>query len=160
LLCFPPERLASEYKLHPVYKQEFHQVYEENQQHPEFQPLMVKMKVVDAKGESAMTEDQWEAASAFIALDPPRPSLTRLNLQIYISLSRSKSDNIGVHRTCVKAVDFCTNAETPCRFLYHYGLVVFLGNTRVNLCGLCIIAEPLFTRRSTRRIAPAFPLPG
>lgn len=56
-------RMAAEYKLYPIYKEEFHQVYEEHQEHQEFGPLLVRMKVVDANGESSMDEDQWEAAS-------------------------------------------------------------------------------------------------
>lgn len=60
-------RLAAEYRLHPLYRQEFHQVFEENQEHSEFGPLMVKMKVVDSNGESAMDEDQWEAASMLLS---------------------------------------------------------------------------------------------
>lgn len=55
--------MAAEYDLVPIYKEEFHQVFDEHQEHPEFGPLMVRMKVVDANGESAMDEDQWEAAS-------------------------------------------------------------------------------------------------
>ncbi|TFK42896.1 mRNA capping enzyme-domain-containing protein [Crucibulum laeve] len=60
-------QMAAEYKLYPIYKEEFHQVFEEHQEHPEFGPLMVRMKVVDANGESAMDEDQWEAANIYIA---------------------------------------------------------------------------------------------
>lgn len=60
-------QLASEYNLYPVYKEEFHHVFEEHQEHPEFGPLMVRMKVVDANGESSMDEDQWEAANIYIA---------------------------------------------------------------------------------------------
>ncbi|KAJ7582930.1 mRNA capping enzyme-domain-containing protein [Mycena floridula] len=60
-------QLAAEYDLHVVYKEEFHQVFEEHQTHPDFGPLMVKMKVVDANGESSMDEDQWEAANIYIA---------------------------------------------------------------------------------------------
>ncbi|KAF9533370.1 mRNA capping enzyme-domain-containing protein [Crepidotus variabilis] len=60
-------QLASEYGLVPIYKEEFHQVFQEHQEHPEFKPLLVKMKVVDAQGESAMDEDQWEAANIYIA---------------------------------------------------------------------------------------------
>jgi hypothetical protein len=56
--------MAEEYQLFPVYKEEFHQVYQANQNHPEFGPLMVRMKVVDSTGGSAMDEDQWEAASS------------------------------------------------------------------------------------------------
>jgi len=59
--------MASEYGLSPIYKEEFHQVFEENQEHPEFKPLLEKMKVVDSDGASAMDEDQWEAANIYIA---------------------------------------------------------------------------------------------
>ncbi|KAJ6455783.1 mRNA capping enzyme-domain-containing protein [Mycena sanguinolenta] len=60
-------QMAADYGLRPVYKEEFHDVFSENREHPEFGPLMVKMKVVDANGESAMDEDQWEAANIYIA---------------------------------------------------------------------------------------------
>lgn len=58
-------RLADEYGLSPVYVKEFHQVYTENEEHVEFGPLLQNMRVVDARGESQMDEDQWEAASAY-----------------------------------------------------------------------------------------------
>ena len=41
-------------------------MFQENQDHSEYGPLMVRMKVVDENGESAMDEDQWEAASTCI----------------------------------------------------------------------------------------------
>jgi mRNA (guanine-N7-)-methyltransferase len=56
--------MADAYGLSVEYKEEFHQVFAEHQKHPEFEPLMLRMKVVDSNGESAMDEDQWEAASA------------------------------------------------------------------------------------------------
>lgn len=62
---FAMRRLAAEYNLYPVYKAEFHEVFGEHQDHPEFGPLMLKMKVKDSNGESSMDEDQWEAASAY-----------------------------------------------------------------------------------------------
>ena len=58
-------RLAAEYGLHPIYKREFHDVFEEFRAHHEFEPLLQRMKVVDEKGETDMDEDQWEAASAY-----------------------------------------------------------------------------------------------
>lgn len=58
-----PFRLAEEYQLYPVYKEEFHQVFEEHREQKEFKELLWRMKVVDRDGESAMDEDQWEAAS-------------------------------------------------------------------------------------------------
>ena len=56
--------MAADYKLELIYKKEFHEVFLENQEDPEFHSLMVKMKVVDTNGESSMDEAQWEAASA------------------------------------------------------------------------------------------------
>ena len=47
---------------------EFHEVFEDNQEHKEFGPLLEKMKVVDSNGEPQMDEDQWEAASEFSSL--------------------------------------------------------------------------------------------
>lgn len=47
---------------------EFHEVFAENREHREFGPLLEKMKVVNAKGESQMDEDQWEAASTCFSL--------------------------------------------------------------------------------------------
>ena len=58
-------RMAREYGLELKYKEEFHEVFAEHQEHPEFGPLMVRMKVVEPNGESSMDEDQWEAASAY-----------------------------------------------------------------------------------------------
>ena len=55
--------MAAEYGLRPTYKKEFHEVFTDNQEHPEFKPLLERMKVVDKDGESQMDEDQWEAAS-------------------------------------------------------------------------------------------------
>lgn len=63
---FSESRLASEYGLTLLYKEEFHQVFQEHQEHPEFKPLLVRMKVVDNEGASAMDEDQWEAASEYL----------------------------------------------------------------------------------------------
>lgn len=60
-------QMALEYGLSVVYKEEFHSVFEEHQDDPEFGPLMVRMKVVDSNGESAMDENQWEAANIYIA---------------------------------------------------------------------------------------------
>ena len=56
-------RLAGEYGLRLKYVKEFHEVFSENSEHPDFKPLLQHMKVVDANGESQMDEDQWEAAS-------------------------------------------------------------------------------------------------
>jgi len=60
-------QLALEYGLELRYRAEFHQVFEQHQDHPEFKPLLGRMKVVDANGESSMDEDQWESANIYIA---------------------------------------------------------------------------------------------
>jgi len=59
--------MAKEYGLELKYREEFHEVFAEHQEHPEFGPLMVRMKVVESNGESSMDEDQWEAANIYIA---------------------------------------------------------------------------------------------
>lgn len=81
--------MASEYRLSPIYKEEFHQVFEEHQEHPEFKPLLERMKVVDADGASAMDEDQWEAASAFFAF-----FLFCLQLFYYFDLTSNANENL------------------------------------------------------------------
>ncbi|TCD62621.1 mRNA cap guanine-N7 methyltransferase [Steccherinum ochraceum] len=58
---------AAEYGLHPKYMKEFHEVFADNQEHSDFGPLLERMRVVDANGESQMDEDQWEAANIYIA---------------------------------------------------------------------------------------------
>ncbi|KAL0577252.1 mRNA cap guanine-N7 methyltransferase [Marasmius crinis-equi] len=60
-------QLAAEYGLVSVYKEEFHQVFAEHQEHRDFAPLLTRMGVVDQNGESSMDEDQWEAANIYIA---------------------------------------------------------------------------------------------
>lgn len=56
--------MAAEYGLYPTYKAEFHAVFTEFSEVEEFKELMVRMKVVDASGASAIDEEQWEATSA------------------------------------------------------------------------------------------------
>ncbi|KAF9792271.1 guanine-N(7)-methyltransferase [Thelephora terrestris] len=58
-------RLAEEYKLVLKYRKEFHDMFTEFSEHPDFGPLMTRMQVVDAQGDSKMDEEQWEAASEF-----------------------------------------------------------------------------------------------
>ena len=76
--------MAADYGLHPVYKEEFHQVFEEHQDHPDFKPLLVRMKVVDNEGASAMDEDQWEAASELICLTSATMLMVSIGLSRYI----------------------------------------------------------------------------
>jgi mRNA (guanine-N7-)-methyltransferase len=58
-------RLAREHGLHLLYKEEFHNIFQAEREHREFKPLLQRMKVVSASGESQMDEDQWDAASAY-----------------------------------------------------------------------------------------------
>jgi len=60
-------QLAAEYGLYPIYKKEFHDVFEEFKEHPEFKPLLKRMNVIDANGETKMDEGQWEAANIYVA---------------------------------------------------------------------------------------------
>lgn len=71
---------AAEYGLQPLYMKEFHEVFADNQEHTEFGPLLERMKVVDANGESQMDEDQWEAASECSLCDAFAPC-TRLSFR-------------------------------------------------------------------------------
>lgn len=55
---------ASEpFNLEVLYKEEFHTIYNDHQEETEFKQLLSTMKVVDSKGESALDQDQWDAAS-------------------------------------------------------------------------------------------------
>lgn len=59
----PFAELAESYGLELVYKEDFHTIYEREQEPTEFRQLLSSMKVVDSKGESALDQDQWDAAS-------------------------------------------------------------------------------------------------
>ncbi|EIW60733.1 mRNA (guanine-N7)-methyltransferase [Trametes versicolor FP-101664 SS1] len=59
-------QMAAEFGLHQIYKGEFHDVFDQHHEHEEFGPLLQRMHVVDANGESQMDEDQWEAANVYI----------------------------------------------------------------------------------------------
>lgn len=58
-------RLADEYDLSLEYMKEFHEIYQEESENPEFAGLLRRMKVVDANGETDMDPDMWDAASTF-----------------------------------------------------------------------------------------------
>ncbi|CAL1703804.1 unnamed protein product [Somion occarium] len=73
-------QMATEYDLYPTYMKEFHEVFSENQEHAEFGPLLQRMKVVDANGESQMDEDQWEAATVTAGWSSPHSSLLHCGL--------------------------------------------------------------------------------
>jgi mRNA (guanine-N7-)-methyltransferase len=56
--------IAKQHNLRLLYKREFHHIYVEESQHPEYGPLLRRMKVVNEREESAMDEEQWDAAGA------------------------------------------------------------------------------------------------
>ncbi|WWC87787.1 uncharacterized protein L201_002679 [Kwoniella dendrophila CBS 6074] len=58
--------LAMEYRLKLVYKKPFHDILQEEKESRDFGPLLGKMGVVNEAGESAMDEDQWEAANLYM----------------------------------------------------------------------------------------------
>jgi len=60
-------QLAQEHDLHLVEKKEFHDLFQEEQDHKDYAPLLKRMKVVDDQGDSQMDEDQWEAANVYMA---------------------------------------------------------------------------------------------
>ena len=61
----PFVELAVTYGLELLYKEDFHTIYEKEQEPVEFKQLLTSMKVVDSRGESALDQDQWDAASTF-----------------------------------------------------------------------------------------------
>jgi mRNA (guanine-N(7))-methyltransferase domain len=75
-------RLAREHGLHLLYKEEFHNIFEAERSHQEYKPLLQRMKVVSASGESQMDEDQWDAASAYFR-GSPTPLQHPLQLSMY-----------------------------------------------------------------------------
>ncbi|KAK9894490.1 guanine-N(7)-methyltransferase [Cystobasidium minutum MCA 4210] len=61
------EELAAEYSLKLLYHGTFHELFSAERETPEFEQLLVRMKVVSPDGESELTEDQWEAANIYVA---------------------------------------------------------------------------------------------
>ncbi|KZT60477.1 mRNA capping enzyme, large subunit, partial [Calocera cornea HHB12733] len=60
-------RLAAEYGLVQEYRKDFGDLLHEEREHEVYGPLLRRMKVVDSAGESDMDEEQWEAASIYLA---------------------------------------------------------------------------------------------
>ena len=88
-------RLAAEYGLHPLYKREFHDVFDEFREIPEFKDLLTRMKVVDRNEETDMDEDQWEAASACLFSLPPSASAMNADaicVDIYVMFALEKRE--------------------------------------------------------------------
>jgi hypothetical protein len=82
--------IAKQHNLRLLYKREFHHIYLEEREHPEYGPLLRRMKVVNEREESAMDEDQWDAAGAS---SPSLPPSSRRSLEF--------SSNMGYVRRCV-----------------------------------------------------------
>ncbi|KAF8580667.1 guanine-N(7)-methyltransferase [Ramaria rubella] len=61
------QELAREYGLHQLYREEFHDIFAAEREHRDYGPLLQRMKVVSASGESQMDEDQWDAANIYLA---------------------------------------------------------------------------------------------
>ncbi|KAF9476055.1 hypothetical protein BDN70DRAFT_907820 [Pholiota conissans] len=93
------ERMAADHGLDLLYKKEFHQVFEEHQDNPEFKSLLVRMKVVDEDGASAMDEDQWEAANIYIAFAFAKRQHQRKRLFIWYRSYR-RGDGLRTHAAC------------------------------------------------------------
>jgi len=89
-LIYAIPRLAANYDLYPLYKKEFHELFEEFHEHPEFKPLLQRMNVVDANGESEMDDDQWEAASTSSPSHVACPFLLTDMTDIYIAFAMEK----------------------------------------------------------------------
>jgi len=118
--------MAADHKLELIYKKDFHEVFLEHQKDPEFGPLMVRMKVKDANGESAMDEAQWEAASVsplnlFFTCSEP------LILNVFFLLGSRY-----IHRFCLpeNAVRFWVIFPLPpcTRFLCNYMYIILLAH--------------------------------
>ncbi|GJJ15084.1 hypothetical protein Clacol_009359 [Clathrus columnatus] len=59
-------KLAEEYSLYSIYREEFHDIFQSEREDKEFGALLQRMKVVDSRGVSQMDEDQWEAANIYL----------------------------------------------------------------------------------------------
>ncbi|CAE6425701.1 unnamed protein product [Rhizoctonia solani] len=61
------ETLALEYGLKVIHRSDFHDIFALERRDSEFGPLLQTMKVVNSRGETEMSEDQWQAANIYIA---------------------------------------------------------------------------------------------
>jgi hypothetical protein len=88
-------RLAGTYGLRLVYKKEFHEVFQEEQDSPEFGPLLKRLGVVNNDDETSMDEDQWEAASMFQLISFPFGWLLNkflCKIDVYLAFAFQKFD--------------------------------------------------------------------
>jgi hypothetical protein len=73
-------------------------MFDAEKEHREYGPLLQRMKVVTADGESQMDEDQWEAASEWhFTLHLVRASMliVLIVIKIFISALHSKKDDLN-----------------------------------------------------------------
>ncbi|QRW12569.1 mRNA cap guanine-N7 methyltransferase [Ceratobasidium sp. AG-Ba] len=61
------QSISLEYGLKLIYRSEFRDLFNKERRDPEYGPLLKTMKVVNARGDSELTEDQWDAANVYIA---------------------------------------------------------------------------------------------
>ncbi|CAE7078998.1 unnamed protein product [Rhizoctonia solani] len=61
------QTLSLEYGLKVIHQSDFHDIFALERRDPEFGPLLQTMKVVNSRGETEMSEDQWQAANIYIA---------------------------------------------------------------------------------------------
>ena len=77
-------------------------MFEEHRKDAAFGQLMHHMKVVDAKGESVMDEDQWEAASASVLTSPTRLFFALENLAAFGPTIFLLTRSLDRHLHCVR----------------------------------------------------------
>ena len=91
--------LAATYGLESLYKEDFHTIYEKEREPVEFKQLLTTMMVVDSRGEGALDQDQWDAASTLYMT--PFFKLFRLNrvvrLDIYTGFAFRKKAESNNH---------------------------------------------------------------
>jgi hypothetical protein len=69
-------------------------MFQEEQEDPEFASLLKRMKVVDDKNESAMDEDQWDAASMLFLIGRRGTCSPIIPLpDIYLAFAFEKTSN-------------------------------------------------------------------
>lgn len=114
LMVLAYNSMAAEYGLHVLYKEEFHQVFEEHSEHPEFAPLLERMHVVDKNGESQMDEDQWEAASEYtLGYGGVRDADLFCRYLCRICLREAVTDGGTYHAPDVTLLGVATNSDCP-----------------------------------------------
>ena len=102
------------------YRKEFHDMFTEFSEHSEFGPLMTRMQVVDAQGDSKMDEEQWEAASEFSVVFNTRLADTMSRHLHWVHLRKTIIISLLASVFCSFRFAFC-----PCCLL-HSLLYIFI----------------------------------